>query len=238
MIHDLEGGTETAAMILFDPEALPEGYDQRVRGDAAAVVAEAAGRGGLFLLDVGEAGVYDLRLLVGEDLPDDVAALVHPVGEAGRLRVVGGRLHFAGVEFGFRRDDSALARRPDRGSSCEVPPGTYRLRAYRMDDPEGFIEDRLRERASPAALRLDAAMRRWLLPIGSLGAIAGVIGLVTLGWREWRVTALPVSLAMVLPAALLSLSRTYRDVREARRRVARECADYWAVLEPAEAGAP
>jgi len=236
MTHDLDGGTETAAMILFDPESLPDDYDERTRGDAAAVVAEAAERGGLFLIDAGAGGLYDLRLMVGEGLPDDVATLVRPVGEVGRFRVAGGRLHFAGVEYGFRRDDSRLAKRPNMGSSCEVPPGTYRLQAYRMDDPEGFIEDRLRERTSPLALRLDAIMRRWLLPIGSLGAIAGVVGLVTLGWREWRVTALPVSLAMVLPAAVLSFTRTYRDAREARRRVAAECADYWAVMEPAEGG--
>lgn len=236
MIHDLEGGTETAAMILFDPEALPDDYDGRVREDAAAVVAQAAEQGGLFLLDVGDGGVYDLRLLIGEELPEDVAAQVTPAGEAERFRVVGGRLHFAGVEYGFRRDDSQLAGHPDMGEACDAPPGTYRLRAYRMEDPSGFIEHRLRQTASPAGLRLDAIMRRWLLPIGSLGAIAGVIGLVTLGWREWRVTALPVSLAMVLPAAVLSLSRTYRDVREARRVAARDCADYWVVMQPADGG--
>lgn len=236
MTHDLEGGTETAAMILFDPESLPDDYDERVREDAAAVVSGAAEQGGLFLLDVGAGGLHDLRLLVGEELPGDVAALVQPIGEVGRFRVVGGRLHFAGVEYGFRRDGSQLAKNPDMGGTCDVPPGTYRLRAYRMDDPDGFIEDRLREMASPSGLRFDAIMRRWLLPIGSLGAIAGVVGLITLGWREWRVTVLPVSLAMVLPAAVLSFTRTYRDAREARRQVAAECADYWAVMEPAEGG--
>lgn len=236
MIHDFEGGTRTAAMILFDPEALPDDYDGRVRGDAAAVVREAEGQGGLFLLDVGAPGMYGLRVMIGERLPDDVAAAARPVGEAERLRVVGGGLVFAGVEYGFRRDDSQLSRRPDMGSACDVPAGTYRLRAYRLDDPGGFLEGRLRERVSPGALWLYAFVRRWLLPIGSLGAIAAMIGLITQGWADWRVTTLPLTLAMVVPAAVLSSTRSYREVREARREIAAECAEFWAVLEPVDGG--
>jgi hypothetical protein len=170
--------------------------------------------------------------MIDEDLPEDVAELVRPFGEVERFHVVGGQLFFAGVEYGFRRDDVQLATRPNMGSSCDVPPGTYRLRVYRLADPAGFIEDRLRERVSPGALRLEAFTRRWLLPIGSLGALAGIIGLMTQGWREWRVSALPLSLAMVLPAAVLTLTRAYRDAREARREVAADYAEFWAVLEP------
>jgi len=232
LTHDLEGGTQTAAMILFDPDSLPDDYDERVRGDAAAVVAEAAEAGGLFLLDVGEPGAYALRLTVGERLPDDVAPQVRLMGAVERFRVAGGRVFLAGVEYGFRRDDSQLRKRPDMGSSCAIAPGTYRLSIHCLRDPEQYVSDRLRDLSSPAGLRLDAFMRRWLLPVGSLGTIAAAVGYFTLGWREWRVTILPVSLAMVLPAALLSLTQTYRQAREARRQVAAEYVDFHAVLDP------
>ena len=232
MIHVLEGGTDAAMMILFDPEALPDDYDERVREDAMEVIERAAGEGRLLRLEPGGDGGYSIGLCIGEGPPGDAPGPGRRVAEADRLRVVGGRLFFAGVEYGFRGDDAFLAKRPHMGESAEVSPGEYRVLVYEADYPEGFFEDRLRERASPVGMRLDSAMTRFLLPLGSLGAISGLVGLVALGWREWRITALPVSLAMILPAALVSLTRAYREAREARREVAREFPDYWAVLEP------
>ncbi|WP_165074616.1 hypothetical protein [Paludisphaera rhizosphaerae] len=230
MIHILKGGTDAAGMLLFDPQALPEDFDERTRGEAAQTLEEAAREGRLFRLEPGGNGSYSLGLCVGEEPPEDVADFLRLVDEADRL-IVRNRLFFAGIEYGFRDDGSFLAKHPHMGEYADVPPGTYRLRLFVADYPEGIVEDRLRGRVAGAAVWLDGIMRRFLLPIGSLGAIAGMIGLALMGWREWRVTALPVSLAMVLPAFVVSLLPAYREAREARRDVEDGLPDYWAVLE-------
>jgi len=235
MIHVLEGGTDAAAMTLFDPDALPEDFDEKAREDPSAALREAADAGRLLLLEAGGDGRHGLGVCVGEGLPDDVAPLARPLGDEGRLVVAGDSLLFAGVEYAFRRDDARLRRRPHMGEACEVPPGAYRVRLFEADYPASFFEDRLRARASEAGLRLDSLMARRLLPMGSLGTIAGVVGLVGLGWDAWRVSVLPAALAMVLPALVVSRLRAYREAAGARRGLPREAPARWAVLEPADA---
>ncbi len=231
MIHVLEGGTDAASMLLFDPEALPDDFDDRARDDPSAAIEDAAAAGRLFRLETLADGRFGLGLCVGEDPPEDVRPFLRLVDEDERL-VVNGRLIFAGVEYGFRRDDALLAKHPHMGSSCEVPAGTYRLRVFEAEYPDHFLAGRLQGVVSEAGLRLDALMGRLLLPLGSLGTIAGVVGLVGLGWDSWRVSVLPACLAMVLPAVVVSRLRTYREAVAARREAEREAPPYWAVLEP------
>lgn len=233
MIHILTGGTDAAAMILFDPQALPDDFDERGDGGEADVVEKAAGAGRLFRLETGGDGFYSLGLCVGEEPPEDVVDFLRLVDEADRL-IVHDRLLFTGVEYGFRDDGSSLVKHPHMGEYADVPAGTYRLRLYVVDYPEGIVEDRLRERVPAAAIRLDGLMRRFLLPVGSLGAISGMIGLALTGWREWRLTTLPISLVMVLPAVVVSLLPAYRETREARREVEDGLPDYWAALNRVE----
>ncbi|AMV37842.1 hypothetical protein [Planctomyces sp. SH-PL62] len=234
MIQFLEGGTDAAALLLFDPEALPDDFDDRTRDDPSGAIEEAVGLGRAFLLTTDGDGDFALGVCVGEGPPEELEAFLRPIGEVDRFPVVGGSLQFAGVEYAFRRDDAALAKHPHMGGSADVPPGVYRLRVHEADYPESFLEERMRGRSSAAGLRLLSLMNRRLLPLGSLGAIVGVVSLLFLGWRDWRATALPVCLAMVLPAVLVSRLRTYREARDAGREIARELPDYWAVLEPVE----
>ncbi|WP_165253377.1 hypothetical protein [Paludisphaera soli] len=234
MIHVLEGGTDAASMILFDPDSLPDDFDDRAREDPAAAIEAAAAAGRLCKLEPGSDGSYTLGVCVGEGPPAGLAGFLRPLSEADRFLVVGGRLHFAGIEGVSRQGAPSTAESSQGGDSVAIPPGVYRLRVQEADYSDEFLEGRMRERTSAAGLRLLAIMNRRLLPLGTFGTLAGFVSLLILGWRDWRVTALPLCLAMVLPAIVVSRLRSYREARDAGRELSRDLPDYWAVLEPIE----
>lgn len=234
MIHVLEGGTDAGSMLIFDPATLPDDFDARLRHDPIAVIERLFDTGCLYWLDTASDGAYSLGICVGGCLPDEVAGYARPLGVAARFTAASGRLYFTGIEYAFRHDDSSLRRYPHMGGCYEIPAGTYHLTLYEMDYPEDFHEDLLRQRLSAGDFRLYSLMGR-LIPLGCIVAISLAVSPLFLGLRLWSVTALPLCLALVLPAILISRSRSYCEASHSHSAVQREYPDYCATLE---AGTP
>lgn len=216
----LEGGTDAASMVLFDPEALPEDFDIQVRDDPAELIERLDAEGRLCGINPAADGGYSLGVCVDSGLPKSLVEFARPLAVVERFAVPGGRLHFAGIEYVFRRDDSMLRRYPHMGSSCEVPPGTYRMAVYEMEYPAGLDEAILRGRLPAAQYRLYEAAG-WLTPLGCLGA-AVVVALLALFRRVGGLLALVAAVAVLGVALGLSRSKAYREADHLFRSIRRE----------------
>jgi hypothetical protein len=227
----LEGGTDAASMLIFDPGALPEDFDIRAREDPIAVIEPLAAAGRLYWLDTAADGGYSLGLCVDRPLPLGMLKFAKFAGEADRFSAPSGRVYFAGIEYAFRDDDSFLRKHPHMGAYREIPRGGHHLRLFEMVYPEDFHEDLLRESLSPGAIRLLALMNS-LISLGCLAALGLVVSPLWLGLRLWCTTVLPLALMLILPAVALSRTRSYREARRLEHEIRRRCADYLATLDP------
>jgi hypothetical protein len=228
----LEGGTDAASMLIFDPGALPEDYDARARQDPIEFIEPLATAGRLYWLDTAADGGYSLGLCVGRPLPPEMVQFAKLAGDAGRFSAPSGRVYFTGIEYAFRRDDTFLRKHPHMGACREVPPGEYHLRLFEMIYPEDFHEELLRASLRPGTFHLYSLMNS-LIPIGCIAALALVASAFWLGLRLWCTTVLPLALALMLPGIAVSRTRTYREARRLDQAIRRRYPDYLATLEPA-----
>jgi hypothetical protein len=222
----LEGGTDAASMLIFDPGALPDDYDERMRPDPLAAIEPLAGNGNLYWLNTDSDGGYSLGVCLDGRLPGELSRFAKPLGVAGRFAAPSGRLFFTGIEYAFRHDDRLLRRYPHMGACQPIPSGVYQLALYEMDYPEGFPEGLLRERLPANALRLYTLLNDWLIPLICIGVLLLFVSLLGLGARVWSITALPAGLALVLPVVLLSRTPTYRQARGLLLDLQRRYPDY------------
>jgi hypothetical protein len=116
------------------------------------------------------------------------------------------------------------------GAFYQIPEGTYRLTVYDMEYPEAFHEDLLRQRLSPSDFRLYSLANR-LIPLALISAVTLVLSPFLLGWRLCSVTALPLCVALALPAILIYRSRAYREASRSQSAIEREFPGYCATLE-------
>jgi hypothetical protein len=228
----LEGGTDAASMLIFDPAALPDDYDARAREDPTALIEPLAAAGRLSWLDTAADGGYSLGLCVDRPLPPDMVPFAKLAGESGRFSAPSGRLYFTGIEYAFRHDDSFLRKYPHMGAYREIPPGEYHLRVFEMTYPEEFHEDLLRASLPPGAFRVYSLMNS-LIPLGCVAVLALVASPFWLGLRLWCTTVLPLALMLVLPAIALSRTRTYREAKRLDQDIRRQYPDYMATLDHA-----
>jgi hypothetical protein len=229
VIHTLEGGTDAGSMLIFDPSALPDDYDARMRHDPVAAIQRLHGDGRLYWLDTASDGGFSLGVCIARCLSDQLAEFAKPLGGAPQFDAASGRLYFTGIEYAFRHDDSFLRKHPHMGACYPVAPGIYRLTVYEMAYPEDFREDILRGRLPRGDFRLYSLMDR-LIPLALLSAIALIVSPFLLGWRLWSSTALPVCVALALPAIMISRARSYREARQALSAIEHEFPDFCATL--------
>ena len=234
----LEGGTDIASMLIFDPAALPAGYDGHA--DPFDILKPLHDNGQVYWLKTNADGAYTLGVLLGEDLPEETVGFARSLETITRFQVPSGRLYFTGIEYGFHRDDSRLRKYPHMGAYLEIPPGVYRLTVYEMDYPEDFEENLLRRRLTERAFRHYSLMNS-LGPLAVLGVVVSfvVLGLIVRSfWPSWSglppgtVTMMILGLAALLPALILSRSKSYREARQTDEAIGREFPGYWATLQP------
>ena len=224
-------------MVIFDPAALPDGYDS-VRQNPVETIEAAAKEGRIYWLDTASDGGYDLAVCMDGVRPEH-ARFARQIGVAERFAAPSGRLYFAGIEYMFRHDDSRLRKYPHMGSYQSIAPGVYRLTIYEMDYPEDFHEQLLRERIGPRSFRLYSLMG-WFVPLGCLGALGLVAWLLVLGQGLWRgaapsvrfVLILPVCVALILPIVVLICSRAYREAERVKLAIEAEFPGFLAVPGP------
>jgi hypothetical protein len=231
VIPVLEGGTDIASMLIFDPAALPDDYDLRARDDPMPVIKRLFDEGCVYWLNTHADGGYSLGVCLGESLPTEFAGFSRCLGVAARFAAPSGRLYFTGIEYAFHHDDSPLRKYPHMGASCQVPPGTYCLTLYELNYPDDFHESVLRQRLSARDFRRYSMMNSRLIPYGCLSTVLAAISAPLFGWLLWSVTALPLLIAIVLPAMLISRSQSYREASRLHLAIQREYPAYCAVLE-------
>lgn len=234
VIAVLEGGTDAGSMLIFDPGASPDDYDERMRSDPLAAIEPLAEDGKLYWLNTNSDGGYSLGVCLGGRLPGELSRFAKPLGVAGRFVAPSGRLFFTGIEYAFRHDDRLLRRYPHMGACQPIAPGVYHLGFYEMDYPEGFHEGLLRERLPANVFRLYTAMNDWMIPLICVGVLLLSVSFFSLGVRVWSITALPAGLALVLPVVLLSRTPTYRQARGLLLDLQRRYPDYMVTVVPAD----
>jgi hypothetical protein len=236
IIGVLEGGTDVASMVIFDPAALPEDYDLTSRGDPVAVIERLAEDQMIYWLYTASDGGYNLGVCLGASVPAELAEFAKHIGEAERFAALTGRLYFTGAEYAFRRNDSRLRKYPHMGACQEIPPGVYRMALYEMDYPEDFHEELLSKRVSASTLRVYSLMG-FFAPVGCVATLVLVVSLFSIAWRSlsvwlsWSVAILPVCclLLLLLPIGL-SCTRTYRHAKRVHLAIQREYPAYLACL--------
>jgi hypothetical protein len=230
MRYEIEAGTDAASLLLFDPVALPEDFEQRFREDAATALERLGREGAVCWVPVDADGAYLLHVHVDEPMPYQIARHAIKQEAIESFRIPSGRLFFTGSEYAFREDDTFLRKYPQMGGSILIPAGEYRLTVFRTEFPEGIVEQQFRSQASRWEYRLWASMTG-LVPL----AIAAWIGLVVDFFTTVRVpfpnfVAPLLVILMVLPV-LVSRLETYRAAKARFAAIERQYPSLVAVLE-------
>lgn len=218
-------------MLIFDPAALPDDYDRRMRDDPLGVIKLLADEGRIFWLNTHADGAYSLGVCLDGQLPSRHAAFARQLGVAERFAASGGSLYFAGIEYAFRHDDSFLRKHPHMGSLQKIAAGDYRLTIYEIDYPANFHDKLLRQHLTVGDYRMHSLMN-WLAPFGCISAVAMVAIAIAFGLRDWTRTALPLCVALIVPAILLASLRPHREAKRMKRAIERAYPEFLAVLIP------
>lgn len=234
MIAVLEGGTDAASMLIFDPAAMPSDYDACAPDDPMSMILELTATGRVYWLDTHGDGGYNLGVCLGETLDHPYPQFAKQAGVADHFAAPSGKLYFTGIEYAFHHDDSFLRNHSHMGSFQKIPRGTYRLALYEMEYPKGFHEDLLRQEISAVAFQLYSLMS-WLAPLGCLSLLVLAISPFLFGLRAWITTALPICLTLIAFAVLMARLPPYREARGRHRAIQRDNPGFIAVLRPREA---
>lgn len=231
MKHLIEAGTDAAAVLLFDPGALPEDFDQRSRDDAADAVMALAAEGRGCYVETGGDGAYLLHLYVDEPLPDRLRPFAGETTVVDALQVPTGRLYFTGAEYGFREEAALLRKHPHMGNYCVIRPDVYRLTLTQLEYPEGLEEEQVRRELSPGEYRLRKAMEG-LGALGCVSVLALAVSFLIRSHEPWLGVVRPVLVVLILLPWIVSRLAGYRAARERAEAVEREYPWAAAHLEP------
>ena len=221
MRYVIEATTDAAALLLFDPAALPADFEQQFQSDASGALAQLHRRGLACWIPVAADGSYLLHVYLDEPIPQALRPCLREPLSIASFPVPSGWLHFTGAECAFRDDDSILAQNPRMGGSAAIAPGTYRLTLFRTVYPAGHVGRHFRASVSRPDYALWASMYA-LVPL----AVAAWIGLVVIFFTTVRVP-FPSFLAPLLMAIfslpfLVRRLPAYKSVRERYRSVERQ----------------
>ncbi len=188
MHADLESGTDAAHHVLYDPSiAAKVGNDEEVQAAAEA--------GSLLAMYTAADGPLGYRVVVGEELPDELRGKIATTTKDVLLRVPSGKLVASGLEHA---GDPAKA-----DSTLELPAGNYLVDVHELD------YDWDRDIAPVLDKELGSAYRREKLggPIAGALTLLGV-GALVYGAIAWNLTfpiagAAAAVLGFVLPRLIV-----------------------------------
>ena len=133
MVVDLVAGTDAGTCVVFDPAALVHlnsvEWDQffEFGGDREAEA------GNLVLLQTPGDGDYKLRAYIEEAAPPDLLGRAFHEEHSGLLRVPGGTLCSAGMEYLPLKGSKPAGK---SGTTVQIAPGDYRVDAYLIEPNE------------------------------------------------------------------------------------------------------
>ena len=196
MPHIVEAGTDGAALLLFDPAALPDDFDERMQDEQVEVLEDVTREGLGYWATTDGDGVFLLHAYVEEDVAAYLAPYLTESDDVPAFQVPSGTLYFGGAEYGFKNDTSMRDKFPHMLETIRVPRGTYRLRVHRTAYPGGLLESELRHEVSGLAAWLRGAFET-LVAISIMTMFAGIALAI---WTLW-----PLLLGMACVALTLAL---------------------------------
>lgn len=149
MGRTLEGATDAGSMVVFDPAALPDGFDTAYKEDPIAQLEELQTAGRLCWINTEGDGGYELGVYTGTRLPNELRPYARSIDEFDSFPIPSGRLYFTGIEYVFKNDDSFLRKYPHMAETAQLEPGSYRAEFLEFEYPEEFHEDFLRQKLPP-----------------------------------------------------------------------------------------
>jgi len=216
-----EAGTDGAIVALWDPEALPEGFDDRYRHESLELLELLQSEGKLFWTETGSDGAFLLHLFVDQAAPDHLAPYLQDPVEIPAFQVPGGTLWFAGAEYVYRVEGELLRAHPHMGTRMELPAGVYRACFRRCEYPDDFIEDQVRSRLGNDAYRFRDASGG-LIAAATFVSLAGIIALIFSRFAPWSIGIIAVGALLWVAVAKLSRSDRYREVGRRSEEIERE----------------
>jgi hypothetical protein len=231
MKYVVEAGTDAASIVLFDPRALPEGFDEAVSGDdPVAIVSELADAGRIFWTDSGGDGSYLLHAYVNEDVPAELRPYLRDtIDESHQFAVSGGCIYFTGIEYAFRNDDSFLKKYSHMGGAFPIENGTYVATLYRAEFPPTTIPDTYRKRATSMQRFVHGAYDV-LVTLAFLTVVAMIGTFFFMTWRAWLTFVVPMAVLSVALSWILYRLPAFRSSDKIWREVHREFPDFVVTL--------
>jgi hypothetical protein len=233
MIFKVKAGTDAASLVLFDPQSLPEGWDQQWKqGESIDELAALDDDGRLFWINTEGDGDYSLHAFLDESTPAQLIEFVAESRDANQFQVLSGQVCFAGAEYIFRDDNSALQRDPDMGSVFPVANGKYDVALRVMTYPEHFIEEHFKARTTPSQSIAYQTFNR-LVPCSIVFVFAAIASLFL---ESFVVRAVLVSSAALLLFGVFAVNRlaAYKSAVQVRTEIEGEYPDYVAVFRPVQ----
>ena len=133
-MHVIESGTDVATLVLFDPETLPEGFDEDEK-HRVELLEQLHTQKRLIRVNTGADGAFLLHAFVDEAVPVELRSyLVEPL-TIDEFLIRSGHVYFSGAEYVFRSEASGLRRFPHMGGFFSIPPGNYRVTMYGTEYP-------------------------------------------------------------------------------------------------------
>ena len=235
MRYLIEAGTDAASLLLFDPGALPQDFEDRLRAGSVEVLARLDDQSKVRWISTEGDGGFLLHAYVDEPLPQAFRPYLRDPVVVEGFPVPTGRLFLTGSEYAFRDDDQFLRQHPHMGGFCTIRPGAYRLTLYRGVYPSGSLEHRFRDEASRWEYGLWNSMRV-LIPL----SVAAWIGLVVIFFTRSRVpwpSLLAPSLGLIFALPFLVRHiETYRLAKERYTSLEREFPSFIAEFESVSVG--
>ena len=213
---EITGGSDAAAMALFDPAALPPDFDAKMKEDPERLFTEMRQRGLALAMDCDADGDYPAHLYVNEALPEAHRAyLINPI-VVERFAVPSGNLHWTGIEFAYQKDDSFLRKYPQMGCLRPIAPGDYHVTAWETMFPQEKLDAAIQAAVSPA----QRALYRWhgrLAALAMAALLVAIVAFFKLDSRTWCLFALPPAALVIALPILIDRLPLYRAAHKGVR---------------------
>lgn len=148
MKHIINTGTDVATLCFFDPDALPEDLDFKIKEDRAAVCSVLVQEGRIGWIDYDSDGGYIFHFYVNEPVPPQLLEHAPHPQRIEKLLVPGGRIWVCGAEFLKKvPSQGGLRKHPHMGGSFALKPGEYQTTIWQPEWPEDASERALRVKA-------------------------------------------------------------------------------------------
>jgi drug/metabolite transporter superfamily protein YnfA len=169
----VETGTDVASLCFFDPVALPDDFDERLKREMPTFFQQLSNQGRLWWMETGADGSYLFHFYVDEQPPKEILTYTHDPKEVERFLVPSGKVFACGAEYVTRHPVPGGKHSPTIHESFEIQPGEYSLTAWRAEWPDNEYDSRMK-----AALGMSEWQRRQRI---SLFATYVIIALILAG---------------------------------------------------------